>query len=873
VTTGTGSGFVDWYPTRLVQDWVSGAVPNYGFLIRDVNPNTTANELDFHQREGGSVTPELDIVWSERTGLSDNYDFDGQALDGKTDIAVNVANGNLFVDTRGLSAPGNGLDLELQNYHNSLASPTELQGEGIRGTASLGGDVRLKVFDPTTVAFFRGDGLNASFLSPTVSGTTATYITPPEFGNATLTRDTSTNVYTLNLPNGAPAWPDVDLTMTFAPSGTLTSVKDAAGHAISLSYFSGGGQELPGLSGITDTNGASFTLEPNPAGDSYISDVTDPAGHHWSYVYGHDNTDYLTTYTAGDTGQTWHYDYDSSHRLTSVTTPDGKVTKITYVGTTSKTASIMVTTDAAHTTGPTTTYAYSEPSAPCDPANGDIGKTVVTPPSGPAVTYCHDAQDQITYDDRVTGDADASCDTSTPVDDGEGPVDCSAPEPDLSVWPSLDPDAPHDPAPQGLAAAAATPPVPTRFAWAFSDQNPEFLQQPGTPPSVVARMIPQSPNDLPIVRLTVPYNAVSDAPTTDPGDPGPGGGSVHKAHLRYVRLQRVKAWITAAYAAHKRVLISFEHCATVTPGANAAAQSQPDDQDAGWCAKPENRPTTRAYHDAVKAFLTYNPAGGPDFRQIEFFTAWNEPNHSKTQPTGGTDPHDVDENHRHDVNVTNSGAFQAGEYFYTLDHMCRAFYGCTVGAGDFSDFDLPNAIASKYLTEYKLGMRRNPPAFWAWHAYKDTLQAITTPTSAHWSILKKFLRATEIRSRTPAKQPPVMITEVGITYAASTGRSDQVGNNDDRANLGMQRLMTEAPVAHTTDPRTRGRIKSLFYYALRGALAPDGTQHAFDSGLISPANNHVRPMWQTWCNTVTGATCDTSLVGQDAGPRDQNLYP
>ena len=432
VTTGTGSGFVDWYPTKLVQDWVSGALPNYGLLIRDVNPNTTTNELNFNQHTSTSgVTPELDIVWSERTGVSDNYDFDGQALDGKTGIAVNVANGNLFVDTRGLSVPGNGLDLELQNYHNSLASPTDLQGEGIRGTASLGGDVRLKVFDPTTVAFFRGDGLNASFLSPTVSGTTASYITPPEFGNATLTRDTSTNVYTLNLPDGAPAWPDANLTMTFASSGKLTSVKDAAGHAISLSYFSGGGQELPALSGITDTNGANFTLDPNPAGDSYISSVTDPAGHHWSYVYGHDNTDYLTTYTAGDTGQTWHYDYDSSHRLTSVTTPDGKVTKITYVGTTSKAASVMLTTDAAHTIGPTTTYAYSEPSAPCDPANGDIGKTVVTPPGGPPVTYCHDASDKITsvYNmddaplemrrDTLTGAATISWSTSGDRDYGD----------------------------------------------------------------------------------------------------------------------------------------------------------------------------------------------------------------------------------------------------------------------------------------------------------------------------------------------------------------------------------------------------------------------------------------------------------------------
>jgi hypothetical protein len=99
---------VDWYPTRLVQDWVSGALPNYGVLVRDATPNTTANELDSNQREGGSVTPELDIIWAPRTGRLASYTFDSQRLTDRSSIGVNVANGNLLVSNDDVDVKGTG---------------------------------------------------------------------------------------------------------------------------------------------------------------------------------------------------------------------------------------------------------------------------------------------------------------------------------------------------------------------------------------------------------------------------------------------------------------------------------------------------------------------------------------------------------------------------------------------------------------------------------------------------------------------------------------------------------------------------------------------------------------------------------------------
>jgi YD repeat-containing protein len=394
-------GWVDWYATGLVQGWIEGVLPNYGVVFKDQDGPHVVGEEDFNGTPGTSpaAAPELDIMWSPRLGFARDATFDGLALDGKTGLGVNLASGNLLVQTRGLHKAGAGLDLDLTNYHNSLASPTDLQGEGIRGTATLGRDVRLKVLDPTTVVFSRGDGLQVPFLSPTTSGTTVTYAPPDELADATLTRTTN-NQFSLHLPSGLPSWGGRDVTLAFGTDGRLLRLADAAGHTITLSYYSDGGPDnLPALKRIVDDTGASWTVTRNALNDAYIQDVADSAGHHWHYTYGHLDTDYVTAYAAGDTGETWHYDYDSRHRLVKVTTPDGVVTRVTYVGTGSTVASVMRTTDAAHTTGPTTQYAYAGAVAPCVPRLGDVGSTRKTTPDGRVTTYCHDTFDHITYDD------------------------------------------------------------------------------------------------------------------------------------------------------------------------------------------------------------------------------------------------------------------------------------------------------------------------------------------------------------------------------------------------------------------------------------------------------------------------------------------
>ncbi len=107
-------------------------------------------------------------------------------------------------------------------------------------------------------------------------------------------------------------------------------------------------------------------------GAGRIERLTDSAGR--IYGYGYDAQGRLTGYTDPAQGVTG-YGYDGSDRLVSITTPAGRVTKVTYDAQ-GRVDSVVRTTDAGHTTGPTTKFAYGI-GAPC--ADGE-SKTVVSDP-------------------------------------------------------------------------------------------------------------------------------------------------------------------------------------------------------------------------------------------------------------------------------------------------------------------------------------------------------------------------------------------------------------------------------------------------------------------------------------------------------------
>jgi hypothetical protein len=163
-TIGTGTGAVEWYPTKLVQDWVSGDVPNQGMLLRDVTPNTPDNDIELAATEAGGIDPELDITWVPRTGKVGSYTYDSQTLSDRMSLDVNVANGNLLVTNHDLNIAGTaGSDAVVDRVYNSLIARESIGSSfGERTSSGLSRDVKLQAQPNGDVAFFRGDG--AAFL-------------------------------------------------------------------------------------------------------------------------------------------------------------------------------------------------------------------------------------------------------------------------------------------------------------------------------------------------------------------------------------------------------------------------------------------------------------------------------------------------------------------------------------------------------------------------------------------------------------------------------------------------------------------------------------------------------------------------------------
>jgi RHS repeat-associated protein len=383
-TIGTTSGAVEFYPTKLVQDWVAGDIPNQGLLLRTVTPNSPDNDMHFPATETGGIDPELDITWVPRAGKVGSYTYDSQTLSDRMSLDVNVANGNLLVTNHDLSIAGTaGSDLVLGRTYNSLVARESIGASfGERTSSGLSRDVKLQAFPNGDVAFFRGDGAIFLFPFASSSGGTTTYGQPADI-NAKLTKNNSTGIYTMTYVRTGSVW-------TFNSSRRLTTLKDRNANTVTLTYTGDG----KSVSSITDTRGRVVSVSRTDSTDNYIKKLTDSTGRTWNYAYDAATTDNVADYT-DPAGKHTLYGRDANDRVTSITTPRGSVTMIAY-DSDGRVTSVIRTTNAGHTTGPTTTYAYSMGTGAAKACATGVAQTVVTDPNGNATTYCSDTKDRVT---------------------------------------------------------------------------------------------------------------------------------------------------------------------------------------------------------------------------------------------------------------------------------------------------------------------------------------------------------------------------------------------------------------------------------------------------------------------------------------------
>ena len=364
----------EWYPVAGVAAWVNGSVANNGVLLKSAT-ETTSQVASFTSWESTDTVhwPALVVTWSPRIGPRSDHTLQDYRIDDRETLSVDLANGNAMLRTTDHTVAGTGLDLVIGRVFNSRRG---FQGvaTGLNWVVASGPDVRLSVDNRGVL--YQSPGKIDGLFPPNGSGG---WTAPPAF-DAAVTFNSSTGVYTITESQSGRR-------RTFADQGTgyylQTSDADRNGNTITYSYTSGQ------WTGITDTRGRTYTLTYT---SGYLTKVTDNAsGRFVQYGYDTQSPAWMTSYTDAN-GKVTGYGYDLHGNLNSITTPEGRVTTLTYDSSDRVTGVTRVTNLPTTGAGPTTGYSY----APGSASSPTTGKTTVTDPRSHTWEYVYNASDEVT---------------------------------------------------------------------------------------------------------------------------------------------------------------------------------------------------------------------------------------------------------------------------------------------------------------------------------------------------------------------------------------------------------------------------------------------------------------------------------------------
>lgn len=326
----SSSGTIDFYPQKLVQDWVRGSDPtgvaNQGLLLKETS-DTVHNVISFYGT--GTNQPTLTVYYlSSQSGDQSYYPTLDQPLTDRDSSSVNLASGNFLVTDHDIDVAGVGQNFDVDRYYNSRQALYQSLAPGW----AMSYMQLLTIQTNGNVVYQAPSGWELPF----ALNTDGTYQTPPGM-SATLTKVSGT-VYTLTDNQTQTV-----NTYTYQTTGNyaLTKSADRNGNAITYTLNTSG---LP--SSATDTQGRSYAFGYTSGLLTSITDTNGPSTRVWGYSY---TSGMLTSYTDPDSNTT-QYGYTGAN-LTSITDPNLNVTQIAY--TNSQATSITYgfgTSDAAATT-------------------------------------------------------------------------------------------------------------------------------------------------------------------------------------------------------------------------------------------------------------------------------------------------------------------------------------------------------------------------------------------------------------------------------------------------------------------------------------------------------------------------------------------
>jgi RHS repeat-associated protein len=311
-------------------------------------------------------------------GAQRRFGFEGRTLNDRSDLGVNVANGDLLLHATDLRIRGTGLDFSLDRYYNSRQPGVSALGKG--WTLGVGQDVKLLLAasNPTTsdVTYVAPTGFTGRFsYDNTVSP--ARWRHPPGV-DADLTWNATTGEWKL-------AFQKSEGKFFFNSTGRFVREEDRNNNTIRFDYNP---QGL--LSTVTDTQNRLTTL-------SYVGGrldtVTDPSNRTVHYTYTADGN--LETVTDAGGGNPVRYRYNADLLIDQVTTGGNSITRIDYVDAGGKVTDFSTQFESGFgvPTSATTSFAYGVGETKVTDPNGNF---TTTDPTDGITTYRFDDRDRIT---------------------------------------------------------------------------------------------------------------------------------------------------------------------------------------------------------------------------------------------------------------------------------------------------------------------------------------------------------------------------------------------------------------------------------------------------------------------------------------------
>jgi RHS repeat-associated protein len=398
------AAWVRWYPTQIVQGWENGTIPNEGLLLADTTQKQTNDMLSFYSSKSTNANkPYLTISWVHR-GQEDQqlYSMQSLPITDRATMKVNLASGDLFVNSNDLSVKGTAVPFLAEHNYDSRNT----EGGSVNPWYSISS---LAPYEDGSVAI----GINRYDYASFIRQSNGSYVTPPgidatfcEINGTSCTKnsvDGTAAKYALTFSRGGNGSLYAQGNkITFEANGRTMSDADRYGNAVVYHW------REHGLTSVTDTQGRTFTrnLTTIPGGFYVTSSWVDAAGgREVKYAYNAEGR--LESYTDA-AGKVTKYAYNGEHSLSEITDPEGFVTTIGY-----DTHYRVTELKLREVTGgrPTWKYEYVEGAGTkcnTEEVKEAVKYTVVTDPKGHKSTFCANALDEVLHSFDAKGNPNAS---------------------------------------------------------------------------------------------------------------------------------------------------------------------------------------------------------------------------------------------------------------------------------------------------------------------------------------------------------------------------------------------------------------------------------------------------------------------------------